>query len=104
MAEAPRASVFVLTHDHVHWIGEALDSALAQQAPFEFELVVADDFSTDGTREKVVDYADRYPERIRTFLPDRNLGIAGIWLQAARLCRGEHIAILEGDDRWTSPD
>ncbi len=62
MAEAPKASVFVLTHDHVDWIGQALDSALAQQAPFEFELLVADDFSTDGTREMVLEYAARHPE------------------------------------------
>jgi glycosyltransferase involved in cell wall biosynthesis len=104
MAEAPTASVFVLTHNHAAWIEQALDSALAQRAPFEFELLVADDFSTDGTREKVLAYADRYPDRIRTFLRDRNLGVAGIWLQAARECRGEYIAILEGDDFWTSPD
>jgi glycosyltransferase involved in cell wall biosynthesis len=103
MAEAPKASIFVLTHDHVDWIEPALDSALAQQAPFEFELLVADDFSTDGTREKVQEYARRHPDRIRTFLPDRNLGIEGIWLQAARQCRGEYVAILEGDDYWTSP-
>jgi len=100
----PRASVFVLTHDHVEWIGQALDSALAQEAPFAYELLVADDFSTDGTRDKVLEYAERHPDRIRTLLPDRNLGIAGIWLQAARQCRGEYVAILEGDDFWTSPD
>lgn len=104
MAEAPKASIFLLTHDHVDWIGQALDSALAQQAPFEFELLVADDFSTDGTRERVLEYAAGHPDRIRTFLPERNLGIAGIWLQAARACRGEYVAILEGDDYWTSPD
>ncbi len=104
MAEAPRASVFVLTHNHVDWIEQALDSALAQEAPFPFELLVADDFSTDGTREKVLECAARHPQRIRTFLPDRNLGVSGIWLQAARRCRGEYVAILEGDDYWTSPD
>jgi glycosyltransferase involved in cell wall biosynthesis len=103
MTDAPRASVFVLTHNHVDWIEQALDSALAQQGPFEFELLVADDFSTDGTREKVQEYARRHPDRIRTFLPDRNLGIEGIWLQAAQQCRGEYVAILEGDDYWTSP-
>jgi glycosyltransferase involved in cell wall biosynthesis len=104
MSESPRASVFVLTHDHVDWIGQALDSALAQETPFDCELLVADDFSTDGTRERVLEYAELYPERIRTFLPDRNLGVAGIWLQAARQCRGEYVAILEGDDYWTSAD
>lgn len=104
MTGAPKASVFVLTHDHVEWIGQALDSALAQETPFEYELLVADDFSTDGTRQRVLEYAERHPDRIRTFLPDRNLGVAGIWLQAARRCRGEYVAILEGDDFWTSTD
>jgi len=103
-AGAPKVSVFVLTYNHVDWIGKALDSALAQQAPFEFELVVADDCSTDGTRDTVREYAVRHPDRIRTFLPERNLGVEGIWLQAARSCRGEYVAILEGDDYWTSTD
>lgn len=102
-ARPPKVSVFVLTYNHVSWIAEALDSALGQKVPFEFELLVVDDFSTDGTREIVREYAARHPEMIRTFLPDRNLGIAGIWLQAARQCRGEYVAILEGDDYWTSP-
>jgi glycosyltransferase involved in cell wall biosynthesis len=100
----PKVSVFVLTHDHVAWIGQALDSALEQEPPFPFEILVADDFSTDGTRELVCDYARRHPDLIRTFLPERNLGVAGIWLQAARRCRGEYVAILEGDDYWTSPE
>jgi glycosyltransferase involved in cell wall biosynthesis len=99
----PKASVFVLTHDHVDWIGQALDSALSQEAPFPFEILVADDFSTDGTRERVLGHARRHPDLIRTYLPDRNLGVEGIWLEAARRCRGEYVAILEGDDYWTSP-
>ncbi len=103
MNGSPKASVFVLTHDHVEWIGAALDSALAQETAFEFELLVADDCSSDGTRAVVREYAERHPRLIRTFLPERNLGIAGIWLQAAGRCRGEYIAILEGDDHWTSP-
>jgi glycosyltransferase involved in cell wall biosynthesis len=101
---APKVSVFVLTHDHVAWIGPALDSALEQEAPFPFEILVADDFSTDGTRSVVREYAQRHPQLIRTFLPDRNLGVAEIWLQAARRCRGEYIALLDGDDYWTSPE
>lgn len=100
---APKVSVFLLTHDHRDWIGEAIESALAQTAPFPIEILIADDFSTDGTREVVCEYAERYPDRIRTYLPERNLGVAGIWLAAARQCRGEYVAILEGDDYWTSP-
>ena len=97
-------SVFVLTHDHVAWIGKALDSAISQRAPFPFEVLVADDFSTDGTREIVREYERRHPELVRTFLPERNLGVEGIWLDAASQCRGEYVALLEGDDYWTSAE
>jgi glycosyltransferase involved in cell wall biosynthesis len=100
----PKVSAFVLTHDHARWIGAAIESAVAQKPPFEFEVLVADDFSTDGTREIVQDYERRYPEIVRTFLPERNLGIEGIWLAAVRQCRGEYVAILEGDDYWTSSE
>jgi glycosyltransferase involved in cell wall biosynthesis len=103
LPSAPKVSVFMLTYNHTDWIAEAIESALSQSTPFAVEILIADDGSTDGTREIVRDYARRHPEVIRTFLPERNLGVAGIWLQAARRCRGEYIAILEGDDRWTSP-
>jgi glycosyltransferase involved in cell wall biosynthesis len=102
-APAPKLSVFVLTYNHAAWIGQALDSALAQETPFPYEILVADDCSSDGTRELVREYEWRHPGRIRTFLPERNLGVEGIWLAAARRCRGEYVAILEGDDYWTSP-
>jgi glycosyltransferase involved in cell wall biosynthesis len=101
---APKVSAFVLTHDHVAWIGEALESAVAQVAPFELEVLVADDFSTDGTRDVVREYERRHPGLVRAFLPERNLGVAGIWLEAAHQCRGEYVALLDGDDRWTSSE
>ena len=99
---APKVSVFILTYNHAAWIGSAIDSALAQEAPFPVEILIADDHSNDGTREIVGEYARRYPGLIRTFLPERNLGVTGIWLPAVRQCRGEYVAILEGDDYWTS--
>jgi glycosyltransferase involved in cell wall biosynthesis len=104
LSAAPKVSAFILTHDHVEWIGAAIESAIAQEPPFPFEVLVADDFSTDGTREIVREYARRHPDLIRTYLPERNLGVAGIWLRAARRCRGEYIALLDGDDYWTSPE
>jgi len=101
---SPKVSAFILTHDHAEWIGEAIESAIAQRPPFEFEVLVADDFSIDGTREIVREYERRHPDLIRTFLPDRNLRVEGIWLQAARACRGEYIALLDGDDHWGGDD
>jgi glycosyltransferase involved in cell wall biosynthesis len=102
--QRPKVSVFMLTYNHATWIGEAIESALAQVTPFPVEILIADDCSTDGTRAIVREYAERHPEKIRLLLPEENLGVVGIWPRAARLCRGEYVAILEGDDYWTSPE
>jgi hypothetical protein len=71
-------------------------------------MVVGDDYSTDGTREILKSYAGRYPERIRLLLHPRRLGphAPGLegknnFLTTYRACRGEYVALLEGDDYWT---
>jgi glycosyltransferase involved in cell wall biosynthesis len=100
----PKVSVCMITYNHARFIAQALDSALAQRTTFPCEIVVGDDCSTDGTREIVVDYQRRHPDRIRTVLPKRNVGVAANAASTFRACRGEYIALLEGDDYWTDPD
>ena len=52
-AASPKVSVLVQTYNHEAFIGRALDSVVAQEAPFAFEVLVSDDLSADGTREIV---------------------------------------------------
>lgn len=91
-------------YNHEPFIAQALDSVLAQKVTFPYEIVVGEDCSTDGTREVAIDYARRYPDRIRLLLHDRNLGIYDNDQSIIRACRGAYIAWLESDDYWTSPD
>jgi glycosyltransferase involved in cell wall biosynthesis len=104
----PKVSVEVITYNHAPFIAQALDSVLNQKAGFEFEIVVGDDYSTDGTREILKSYADRHPQRIRLLLHPQRLGphkpgLEGKrnFLATYRSCRGEYIALLDGDDFWT---
>jgi glycosyltransferase involved in cell wall biosynthesis len=98
----PLVSILVATYQHVEFIGEALDSALAQTYP-NIEVIVADDGSTDGTAEIVESYARRHPGRI-TVLPRKvNTGIDGIYENCARALRaghGKYLCFLEGDDAY----
>ena len=48
--EEPKVTVFLSTYNQVKYIRKALDSIFMQKTNFPFEVVVADDFSTDGTR------------------------------------------------------
>ncbi len=99
----PKVSVIVLTYNQEDTIGEALDSILAQEVPFDFEIVVSDDCSYDSTARICRDYADFYPDKIRFRQTPRNLGLVENFYNTLKLCRGEFIADLAGDDRWTDP-
>jgi glycosyltransferase involved in cell wall biosynthesis len=100
-----KVSVAMITYNHERFIAQAIESALMQQTDFEVELVIGEDCSTDGTREIVRAYGERYPERVRPLLHEHNLGLNGHNNVRATLkaCRGEYVALLEGDDFWTDP-
>ncbi|MBI5189392.1 MAG: glycosyltransferase [Nitrospirae bacterium] len=98
-----KVSVHTITYNHEKYVAQSLDSILMQEADFEYEIVIGEDCSTDRTRDIVLDYQRRYPDRVRVLPRDKNLGMHRNWADTYRNCRGEYIAVLEGDDFWTSP-
>src|SRR5262249_55142321 len=102
-AGRPKVTVLVLAYNHERYIASALAGALSQKTRFDFEVLVADDCSTDATAAVVAAHARAHPGRIRLLPRDRNLGICGNFTDAYRACRGEYVAILEGDDEWHDP-
>jgi glycosyltransferase involved in cell wall biosynthesis len=95
-----KVSVPVVTYNHEPFLGQALESVLAQSTDFDVEIVVGEDCSTDGTRAVLCGYANRYPSRIRLVLHERNLGMRENFLALVAVCRGEYLALLDGDDLW----
>ena len=98
-----KVSVCMITYNHEQFIGRAIESVMMQKTDFDYELVIGEDCSTDRTRAVVVDYAGRYPDRIRPLLRERNLGMNPNFIQTFQNCRGEYVALLDGDDYWTDP-
>ena len=98
-----KVSVLVMTYNHAAFIAEALRSALAQQVSFDYEIVVSEDASTDGTREIVRDFQRKHPDTIRLLLSERNIRTNEVVARGIRAARGRYIALLDGDDYWTSP-
>ncbi|MGN6258041.1 MAG: glycosyltransferase [Solirubrobacterales bacterium] len=98
----PLVSVAMRTFEHRPFVAQAIESALLQDAPFEFELVIGEDCSSDGTREIVERYAERFPERVRAVLPAENVGHGEILRRVLDSVRGRFVAYLDGDDYWTS--
>jgi len=99
-----KLSVMMITYNHERFIAQALESILAQRVNFDYEIVVGEDCSTDRTRDILMDFHRRYPDRIVPLLRDQNLGIMHNFEATLGACRGRYLALLEGDDYWTSED
>ena len=99
----PVLSVCLITYNQALYIRQAVESILLQHSTFEWELIIADDCSRDGTADIVREYSVKYPDRIRLILQDRNVGAARNWSDLMRSAQGKYIAYLEGDDYWTDP-
>ena len=68
----PLVSALVITYQHERYIRKCLDSVVNQETSlFPVEIILCDDGSTDGTREICIEFANRYPDRIRLFLNSR---------------------------------
>ena len=96
-------SVFVMTYNHKEFISQALDGILMQQVNFDYEIVVGEDCSTDRTREIVVEYAKRHPDKFVLLLHEKNIGAIANQMAVLKACTGKYIALCEGDDYWTDP-
>lgn len=99
-----KVSVVVITYNQERYLAQALESALAQRVNFEYEIVVGEDCSTDGTRAVLMDFYRRYPDRIVPLLRERNIGGSKNSMATRATCRGEYIAMLAGDDYWIADD
>jgi glycosyltransferase involved in cell wall biosynthesis len=96
-------SVCLITYNHAKYIREAINSILIQKVNFSWELIIADDYSTDGTREIVLEYKERYPELIILILQEKNVGAAQNFMDLISASSSKYMAYLEGDDYWTDP-
>lgn len=98
-----KVSVAIITYNQAEFISQAIDSVLMQEVSFDYEIVIGEDCSTDGTRDILTAYQKKHPERIRLLLHEKNLGMNRNFIQTLQACDGKYVALLEGDDRWVSP-
>lgn len=101
--EKPLVSVILIAYNQRRYIRQAIESVLAQETSFSYELLIGDDASDDGTSGIVAEYAQAYPDRVRAFIRPENLGAARNAILLLQQARGEFIASLEGDDYWIDP-
>ncbi len=94
-------SVCIITYNHENYIREAIEGVLMQIVDFEYEIIIADDFSTDNTRKVILEYVEKYPNLFTLIFQKRNVGAAQNWVDLLSYPKSKYIAYLEGDDYWT---
>lgn len=100
-------SVGILTYNQEQYIRQCLDSVLMQEVGFEYEIVVGDDASSDGTVAILEEYAKKCKvygvrcKEVRVIKSEKNEGISMNYKKVLTACKGKYIALCEGDDYWT---
>jgi len=94
----PKLSVCIITYNHVDFIEECIESILPQVAGFESEIIIGDDHSSDGTREILQQYRDKYPRLIKLILQTDNTGGTKNYCDVHEAAKGLYVAQIDGDD------
>lgn len=98
------ASVIIPVYNRVRTINDAIQSALNQETNFDYNIIVIDNHSTDGTTEAIAQLS--HDNRLVHLIPERtDLGIGGCWQRAIDDPRcGRYAIQLDSDDIYSGPD
>lgn len=94
-SQMPKVTVFIPVYNREQYVGEAIESILAQTFS-DFEILLVDDGSTDHSVDTIRSYSD---PRIRLVCNEENLGIPKTRNKGVALARGQYMAMLDSDDR-----
>ena len=95
-------SVCLITYNQNAFVSDALNSIAAQKTTFDFDILIADDCSTDGTKQKVLEFSKK-SSNTSLILQKKNIGAAKNHIDLISTPKTKYIAYLEGDDFWTDP-
>ncbi len=97
----PRVSIILPNFNYGHYLSQAIESVL-RQTRSDWELIIVDDGSSDGSLPVIEHYCRLHPDRIRLHFHDgrRNLGLVETYRAGIAKASGEYTAFLEADDIW----
>ena len=101
-----KLSVIIPSYNFSNYIESAMLSVFFQVTNFDFEVIIIDDCSTDSSYEKIKNLfwlkktGDCYGCNVRIFRNEKNIGGFENYKQLHKLCNGEYISMLDGDDVW----
>ena len=102
MGSEVKVSVCVVTYNQEKYIAQCLQSLIDQKTDFKFEIIVSDDCSTDGTKEIIQEFANKYPDVLKPIFHKENIGAFKNFIVTHDAAVGEYVCHIDGDDYWLS--
>ena len=107
-------TVVICTYNQEKWIRQTLDSILAQETEYPFEVIIGEDYGTDGTRAICEEYIEKVErgewkeegrglQNIKLLPSTENLGVTANWIRCVQAGTGKYIMGCAGDDWWHNP-
>lgn len=93
-----KLSVIVPVYNLADYIGPCLQSLITQQVNFDYEIIVANDCSSDRSLEVILSYQNQYPQLIKIINNPKNLRLAKNMQLLLKQAQGQYIAYMDGDD------
>lgn len=96
----------MITYNHEKYIRQAINSVLMQEGDFDLELNIVNDDSTDSTDQIITELIESNKSNVRIHYINNqiNKGIVENFIFCLKQCKGDFIALCEGDDYWNSKD
>ena len=95
-SKPPEVSVVILSHNRIDELIKSLNEHCSESSNNGYELIIVDNASTDGSREVIVEYANKYRD-IKYVFNDKNLGVAGGRNSGYLLARSDFILSIDED-------
>lgn len=99
-----KVSVLVYCYNHGEYIKQCIESILAQNTSFEYEIIIHDDASKDNSIQIIEEYMQLYPGKIRSYVESSPKFLSDPYMffysHMMHLAKGKYIALVEGDDFW----
>jgi glycosyltransferase involved in cell wall biosynthesis len=93
----PLVSIFMPTYNHAKFLNESINSVLNQTYQ-NIEIIIGDDYSEDNSHEIILNFKKKYPNKIKYYHNNKNIGIGKHFKELYKKCNGDFIAHFSGDD------
>ncbi len=100
MFNSSKLTIIIPSYNKAKYIRDAFDSIFAQKTDYPYQIIVADDASTDGTIEIIEEYQKIY-SNIVLLKSETNQGLYRNIIRAYNVCKTDYFCVLDPDDYWT---